>query len=332
MTARRPPPGRKPLVDRVLSWIHSPSVESWEHLALAVHRWQHQHSSVIRALCPEPAQSWDAIPPIPVELYRDVEVGTVPADGAPIAFHTSGTTQGRSGVHRLWSTELYDRGSLAWTEQCLGALPTRVAATLEDPQTAPSSSLAHMVSLWSPSDTSWHVKDATLDVASLNARAAPGKGPLFVATTAFALVQWLDAGACRLPPDSRVMVTGGFKGRVQAVDEHALYQRAAGVLGAEIVTEYGMTELSSQLWSTPGEPYRPPPWLRARAIDPLTRQPCPVGTPGQLQFFDLANLDSSLAVQTGDYGSVDAEGRVRLMGRVPRSDVRGCSLTVEQNR
>ena len=96
-----------------------------------------------------------------------------------------------------------------------------------------------------------------------------------------------------------------------------------------LVTEYGMTELSSQLWGTPDKPYRPPPWLRVVAVDPASATPLPPGTSGQLRFVDLCNLDGTLAIETMDAGTVQADGRVLLHGRLEGAVARGCSLTVE---
>jgi hypothetical protein len=328
---RRPEEGQT-LVERVVAWMDDPDREPWEDVALAVHRWQFTKAPVIRALTPAGCSKWQDIPAVPVELYRQLEVGTVMAADAPVSFHTSGTTSGAPGTHRLWDTQLYDEGSVKWAKACLGSLPRRVAATLSDPALSPHSSLAHMVGLWAPDDTTWHVVQGTLDTEALNARVATQAGPIFVVTTAFALADWLDGAPPGLPPGSRVMVTGGFKGRSREVTETVLYERAQRMLGADVVTEYGMTELSSQLWGKPGAPYVPPPWLRVRAINPVTRAVCHVGEPGQLQFFDLANVDSSLGVQTSDYGSVHADGAVTLLGRLPASEVRGCSLTLENDR
>jgi len=127
------------------------------------------------------------------------------------------------------------------------------------------------------------------------------------------------------------MVTGGFKGRQVALDDDGLYAAIrARLKPARLVTEYGMTELSSQLWGRPGEAYRPPPWLRVVAVDPHTGEPVPPGQPGPLRFYDLCNVDSTLGVETLDRGSVQADGGVVLEGRLEDAPARGCSLTVEE--
>jgi hypothetical protein len=132
---------------------------------------------------------------------------------------------------------------------------------------------------------------------------------------------------------SRAMLTGGFKGRSRVVPESELRRGIARLFGLgphAVVGEYGMTELSSQLWARPGEPYAPPPWLRVRAVDPVTGALLPPGALGQLRFWDLANLDGTLAIETMDQGIVDEGGRVHLHGRLAGSPPRGCSLTVEE--
>jgi hypothetical protein len=48
-----------------------------------------------------------------------------------------------------------------------------------------------------------------------------------------------------------------------------------------------------------------------------------------IAIFDLANLSSAVHVLTEDLGRVEPGG-LRLLGRAPGADLRGCSLTVEE--
>ena len=73
----------------------------------------------------------------------------------------------------------------------------------------------------------------------------------------------------------------------------------------------------------------PPPWLKTRVLDPLTGQETPTGTPGLLAHYDLANLNSVLALQTEDMGYAHPDGGIVLLGRAPGAVLRGCSLTAE---
>ena len=103
-----------------------------------------------------------------------------------------------------------------------------------------------------------------------------------------------------------------------------------------MVNEYGMTELLSQLYEPvlregpqAAGKHVPPPWLKVRALDPTTLAPLGPGEPGLLAFFDLANAGSVSHVLTEDLGSVSTDG-VRLLGRFPGAEPRGCSLALEE--
>jgi hypothetical protein len=170
--------------------------------------------------------------------------------------------------------------------------------------------------------------------------------PVLVLGTSFAFVHLIDGGAGRnlkLPSGSRVMQTGGFKGRSREVRPDELRKTISvmfGVPESHVVSEYGMTELSSQLYEgtlsaalgfyaeTTHGFYFAPPWLNVSTVDPVSLLPLPRGETGLLRFVDLANVDSCVAIQTMDLGRVSEAG-VELFGRAPGAMLRGCSLAVE---
>ena len=143
----------------------------------------------------------------------------------------------------------------------------------------------------------------------------------------------------QLPPGSRVLETGGYKGRSRSLskpDLHALISRVLGIPLGRIISEYGMSELSSQAYdlkiglSTPGitsseRIFRFPPWARAQIVSPETGREVADGETGLIRVFDLANLHSVLAVQTEDLGIRRGDG-FELLGRAVMSEPRGCSL------
>jgi hypothetical protein len=135
------------------------------------------------------------------------------------------------------------------------------------------------------------------------------------------------------------MDTGGFKGLDRELTREELHGRIEAVTGigrSMMIGEYGMTELLSQLYEPVLESgagvsgsYVPAPWLRVRALDPVTLADVPEGTPGLLAFYDLANAGSVCHVLTEDLGSV-SQGRVHLQGRVPGAEPRGCSIAMDE--
>ena len=322
--------GRTTLAERIRAFIESDGhTESFDALALDVHAWQCTHDLVARALHTHAPTTWTEIAPIPVALFKALEVGTVQPAEAGTTFRTSGTTGGGRGVHRLRDTALYDLGSQRHFRACLPSAPRDGIALLVDPSHAPDSSLGHMVALLMDRCT-WHWQDDQLDRQGLRTRIQAAADPLFVSTTAFALAEWLEGPVPTLPAGSVLMVTGGFKGRVHRLDGAALLAMArAQLTPASVVTEYGMTELSSQLWGTPDTPFVAPAWMRVVAVDPWSGQPLPPGRAGQLRFCDLCNLDSAIVIDTLDEGIVHEDGTVTLHGRLPGAPARGCSLTVE---
>ena len=64
-------------------------------------------------------------------------------------------------------------------------------------------------------------------------------------------------------------------------------------------------------------------------LDPETLEPRPRGGVGLLAFMDLANVGSVSAVLTEDLGHLDSRGGLRLLGRAPGAEPRGCSLALE---
>lgn len=307
----------------------------FEAAALALYRWQVAHNADYAAFAAgaEP-RSWREIPAVPVGLFRDLALTCFPATEARIVFRTSGTTAERSGYHRLLDTDIYDIGSLAHARRCVGEIP-QIGVSLVNH--APWSSLGHMCTHFCPGLIRCFSAEAGLDREAAIAALSAARQPVFVPATAFALADLLlpedgpPLDPIPLPAGSLVMVTGGFKGRRREVVGEELTEATRAAFGpARLVGEYGMTELSSQLWADPlGAPYQPPPWLRVQCVDPESGEPAEIG---QIRFVDLANHATVLAIETQDLGRVLPDGSVELLGRLPAAPARGCSLDAEVAR
>jgi hypothetical protein len=97
-----------------------------------------------------------------------------------------------------------------------------------------------------------------------------------------------------------------------------------------IHSEYGMTELLSQAWSTGEGRYTAPAWMRILIRD--TNDPMqllPAGRTGGINVIDLANIASCPFIATQDLGRLHGDGTFEVLGRFDHSDVRGCNLLVE---
>jgi hypothetical protein len=136
------------------------------------------------------------------------------------------------------------------------------------------------------------------------------------------------------------MPTGGSKGKAETMDPVELRARAIesfGIAANQVIGEYGMTELGSQLYELPAEPtelapvpgvYFAPPWLHVCPVDGETLQPVAAGATGLARFIDLANVDSAVCVLTQDLIRARGDG-FELLGRQTGAPARGCSLSTE---
>jgi hypothetical protein len=283
-------------------------------------------------------------PAVPTDVFRFVRVAAHDAATDVKVFRTSGTTQAHRGEHALCDLALYDRSARAWAKHVLFPDVARMKLVVLAPSATelPDSSLSYMLDRFGP----WFGEGASvaafrggaLDLALLERtlRAAERTGePVALLGTSFAFVHaddGLGEHTFQLPPGSRVMQTGGFKGKSREVapDEmRSLLSARYGVPGDRIIAEYGMTELCSQLYEQMS-PRRlvAPGWVRVTLVDPDTLQPVPDGEEGLVRIDDLANLDTACAIQTSDRARRVADGIV-VLGRAAGAVPRGCSIAVD---
>jgi hypothetical protein len=343
----------------VAAFVRAPDLGRFDELALDAFAWQHERIAPYRRLSaargaePGAVAGWREVPMVPAAAFRTAVLAAAPARET---FRSSGTSSGKGGgepsVHHHPFPDLYrltiDESFPAHCLAGLGRPP--MLALVPDRAQAPDSSLSfmidHVMARWGdPAASAWAVGRRGVEVKAARswagARQRDGR-PSLVLATAFALAQWLEALErmglrFRLPPGSAAMVTGGFKGRTREVARGELLARLAAALGVapeRVVGEYGMTELTSQLYTRAlagGDPevYAPPPWVRARVLDPVTLAEAPAGAPGLVAVFDLANLGSALHLLTEDLGTAEGGG-VKLLGRAAAAELRGCSLAAEE--
>jgi hypothetical protein len=327
----------------------------FQSLALDVFAHQYARNTPYRTFCdargasPGTIRSWVDIPSVPTDAFKAAPLVCGRRTDALAAFRTSGTTagRGRRGTHYFLDLTLYDAALRSGFEAAVLGDGARLAVFSLVPSTSsePDSSLAHMVSavmaeFGDPRSRGFVNRERGLDapglVAALHA-AVQQETPVLLIGTSLAFLHFLemleDTGSrLSLPESSRVMDTGGFKGHEREVTRDELVQRFGVQFGLpedRVINEYGMTEMSSQLYARGRGRHAGPPWLRTIAVDPETLSPLEPGAVGVLRHWDLVNMDSVAVLQTADLGRV-AEDGLELLGRAAGAEARGCSIAMDE--
>jgi hypothetical protein len=333
---------------------------SFDELACDLARFQAEHIPGYARLCHargiDPAKLTRAtdVPAVPTDAFKLTHVGTFDPGEAAVTFRTSGTTVGARGTHVMRDVSTYELASVAFGRRWLARDFDRLVPVVvlgPSPEAQPDSSLGHMCAEFvrafgeeAPPKSTWLIDDGVLDISAFDERVAialTNDQPMLVLATSLALVHLLEAvgdATFVLPPRSRVMQTGGFKGKhreVPAAELRAELSRVFGIGERAIVAEYGMTELSSQFYEQtlftdlPHGIYAEPPWARVEAVDPESLMVVPDGEVGLAKIIDLMNVDSAVAVLTQDRVRRLPSG-FELLGRAPGAPSRGCSIAIDE--
>ena len=367
------------LDEAILSYIEDPAPpdaggdERFEELALALFAYQYEHNVAYRRYCrsrrTEPGRlaSWTQIPAAPLRAFKDLTLACEPPEDAAAIFMTSGSTDSkRRGRNHHPHLRLYDASLRVNFRTAF--LPDRESIRFlvlnPHPAQQPHSSLAYflgrLIDFFGSAGSDFFVDETGIDLDRLSAAledAERAGEPVALVGTSFAYVHLLDVldargVAFRLPPGSRVLDTGGFKGRsreISAESLRALFETRLGIPDSHAINYYGMTEISTQYYddallrSSAGMPASPrhklvPHWTRIRIVDPTSRRAVAPGERGLIVHYDLANRGSCLAVMAEDVGyavAPDAEaptgaGGFVLLGRAEGTEARGCSIASDE--
>jgi Zinc-binding dehydrogenase/Acyl-protein synthetase, LuxE len=331
-------------------------------LALRLFAYQFANNRPYRLLAerrgrtPATVGHWREIPAVPIAAFKETLLAAEPIDGA-VEFNSSGTTRPEhKSRHFHPDLTLYNlNAQLNFKAHVLPDRDRMRLLVLFPPRDElPNSSLAHwltlMVERFGAPGSGWFVSNtAGLDAPGLLAVLETAEEPVGVLAASFGLVHFLeycqDHGASvSLPPGSRVMDTGGYKGRSReyARDElYAMVTERLGVPASHIVNMYGMTEHGTQFLDAvlrdhlaardqAPERYKVvPPWARTLVVDPDTMAEQPAGERGLLLHVDLINRASAVCVLSEDVGHT-VGGGFELLGRAQGSEARGCSIALDE--
>ena len=306
--------------------------------ALQVFRHQFKNNAIYRSFCDllyihsSDVKEIEEIPFLPIQFFKSHAVLSS-TQAVKETFTSSGTTGSSVSKHMVtdlsWYTKSYTKGFEYFygpieEYTVLGLLPNYLERA--------GSSLIYMVDDFikksSKPASGFYLNNLTELSKTLIALDKKGEKVLLIGVT-FALLDLIERQQFKLH-NTIIMETGGMKGRRKEMIRNELHEiLCAGFGVSKIHSEYGMTELLSQGYSSGDGVFDCPPWMKILARDTedaLTM----VGTnkTGGLNVIDLANYNSCSFIATQDLGKVDNNGSFEVLGRFDHSDIRGCNLMV----
>jgi hypothetical protein len=307
--------------------------------ALLLFEYQVQHNPVYKAYVqhlkkvPEKVHAVNQIPFLPIEFFKTHVVQSHPFK-PQVVFKSSGTTLQQRSQHLVEETGFYTLHAQHLFEETYGPLAGSVVLALlpsylEQGDSSLVMMVDHFIKVSGQTETGFYLHNhADLLQAVKSAKAENKKIFLFGVT--YALLDLADAMGEPEFTDVTIFETGGMKGRRREMVREELHAVLTQAFGVEAIhSEYGMTELLSQAYSTGGGIFQP-----SRTLQVLVRE---VNDPfsvtsragsGGVNVIDLANVDSCAFLETKDLGRLSDDGSFEILGRFDNSDIRGCNLLV----
>ena len=268
------------------------------------------------------------IPALPIELFKSRTVYC--GEREPEAVFTSSATTGMTpSRHPMQSLALYEQAFRGSFRCCYGdPAGWSLYALLPNYLQRRGSSLVYMADrlIADCGSGGFYLNDYERLLADM----AADPKPKILLGVSYALWELAERFAPKLR-DTVVMETGGMKGHREELPKEAFHRILCEAFGVDAIhSEYGMAELTSQAYSTGGNRFRTPPWMRVAVRDindPFAL--LPTGARGGLNIFDLSNFWSCAFLQTEDVGQRFADGSFTVEGRITGADIRGCNLLVQ---
>jgi len=346
--------------DAVLKLIRSEPGENsdgpFNDLAEQIFQYQFEHNRPYRQFCllqnksPNQINRWEEIPALPVTAFKFVDVVCQPIEKAVRIFHSSGTTKGgqdKRSRHAVFDLEIAQAAILSHFKRHVLNQDNKMRLCILTPSSeeSPHSSLSYMMEVVREAvgteESDYYIHQGRLLSEKLLYDLSEATRPVLLIGTSFSFVHFIDflmdqPEIISLPAGSKMMDTGGFKGRSRAVSLHWLYgmiEKRLGIPMDYCCNEYGMAEMTSQFYDgIAGVPcsriYHAPPQTRWQILAPATLKPAIKGEVGLLALYDAANIHSVSAILTEDLAKEGTAG-FELMGRSSGAEMKGCSVDLD---
>jgi len=318
--------------------FYSVNEDNFRDIALRLFRFQAQNNQVYGQYLkylnckPEEILTLEKIPFLPISFFKTQSVKTG-VWMAETEFTSSGTTGITTSKHPVKDLNFYLRLSEQIFERFYGAVEKyHILALLPSYLERSGSSLIamiqHLINKSNSVHSGFYLNNYGELVQKIEFLKGGGK-KIILWGVSFALLDLAEAFELDLS-ECIVMETGGMKGRRKEWTRQDLYEYLTHRFNVKAIhSEYGMTELFSQAYSSNGGYYKNPPWMKVLIRDINDPFLIVTGKAGVINVIDLANFHSCAFIETQDLGRIDQKGSFEVLGRIDNSDLRGCNLLVE---
>lgn len=322
-----------------MDFLKIDSEKSFEKLSLELFNFHHRENENYRNFCDNinvdlsKINCIEKIPFLPIVLFKNKKI-SIKNINHEIIFESSGTG-GLKSKHFIKDLELYNKSIEECFKNFYGEISDYVIIGVTPSiESKNNSSLIYMINqLIKKSNKKESQFLMNSDIFySLTKKLERENKKYIVYGLSHALLDLLDGKDYNLK-ESIFIETGGMKGLRDEIEKDKLHKIISdGFNTNNVHSEYAMTELLSQSYSSEKQVFMTPAWKKVLIKD--FNDPLKVKRNGRgfLNIIDLANKYSCPFISTEDVGEVYENGNFKLFGRGSDADLRGCNLMLgDQN-
>ena len=322
-----------------MDFLKIDSEKSFEKLSLELFNFHYRENENYRNFCDNinidlsKINCIEKIPFLPIVLFKNKKI-SIKNINHEIIFESSGTG-GLKSKHFIKDLELYNKSIEECFKNFYGEISDYVIiGVTPSAESKNNSSLIYMINhLIKKSNKKESQFLMNSDIFySLTRKLERENKKYIVYGLSHALLDLLDGKDYNLK-ESIFIETGGMKGLRDEIEKDKLHKIISdGFNTNNVHSEYAMTELLSQSYSSEKEVFMTPAWKKVLIKD--FNDPLKVKRNGRgfLNIIDLANKYSCPFISTEDVGEVYENGNFKLFGRGSDADLRGCNLMLgDQN-
>ena len=312
------------------------TIDDFESMAVKIFKYQFDNNKIYRSFCdlinknPSDITNSNQIPFLPIKFFKS---HTVLSSNQSIEkkFISSGTTNTNLSTHYITDLKLYESSFENSFKYFFGDIKEfTILALLPSYLENKNSSLIYMVDKLIKKTKKKNSSFYLNNYIELKEKLHELKNEkVILIGVTYALLNLIEKFNFKLP-NLTIVETGGMKGRRKEMIRNELHTKLINGFGTNLIcSEYGMTELLSQAYSTNNGIFQCPPWMKIHIREPQDALSFKKnGITGGVNVIDLANINSCSFIATEDLGKKNNENNFEILGRFDNSDIRGCNLLV----